>query len=100
MVGAMSRRGFLGAGGGVLAAAALAPAGAADAPAKKRPLRKAIMYATIGHPGAGLEKFRAVKAAGLEGVEPMSHMGPDEGLRGLEAAGPKAGTGCCHTPLG
>ena len=36
------------------------------------------MYATMTYKGSVLEKFKAVKAAGFEGVEPMSHMRQDE----------------------
>ena len=95
---AMSRRDFLKAGGATVAAGALAPAAlAADAPVKKRDLHKAMMYATIGYPGTVLEKFRAVKAAGFEGVEPMSHMNQDEVLKAFDATGLKAASVCCNT---
>jgi hexulose-6-phosphate isomerase len=96
---ALNRRDFLALGSGVLASAALYPAGsvAADSPAKKRPLRKAIMYATIGFKGPVLEQFQAVKAAGFEGVEPMSHMNQDEVLKALEVSGLKPASVCCNT---
>jgi hexulose-6-phosphate isomerase len=55
------------------------------------------MYATIGYRGPVLEKFRAVKAAGFEGVEPMSHMNQEEVLRALEETGLKAASVCCDT---
>jgi len=91
---AWNRRDFVKLGGGVLAAAAL---GAAEVPAKKRSIRKAIMYATIGFPGSVLEKFQAVKSAGFEGVEPMSHMKQDEVLKALDETGLKAASVCCST---
>jgi hexulose-6-phosphate isomerase len=96
---ALNRRDFLKLGSGALAAAALAPACPArdDPPAKKRALHKAIMYATIGFKGSVLEKFRAVKAAGFEGVEPMSHMNQDEVLKALEETGLKPASVCCNT---
>src|SRR5216684_2507777 len=99
MADACNRRDFLKLGGGVFAAAALGPAGAvaADTPAKKRNIRKAIMYATIGFKGTVREQFRAVKAAGFEGVEPMSHMNQDEVLKALEETGLKAASVCCNT---
>jgi hexulose-6-phosphate isomerase len=85
-------------GGGVLAAAALSPVALADqAPAKKRTIRKAVMYATIGYKGSVLEKFQALKAAGFEGVEPMSEMNQDEVLKALETTGLKAASVCCAT---
>jgi hexulose-6-phosphate isomerase len=92
----LNRRDFLQLGGGVLAAAALAPAGAADT-GTKRKLHKAIMYATIGYPGSVMEKFKAVKEAGFEGVEPMSHMNQTEVLKALDATGLKAASCCCNT---
>ena len=96
MTDTLNRRQFL--KRGTLAAVALAPAiQAADAPAKKRTIQKAIMYATIGYQGSVLEKFQAVKAAGFEGVEPMSHMNQDEVLKALEDTGLKAASVCCST---
>ncbi len=92
----LQRRDFLKLSGGLVATAALGSAVAAE-PAKKRPIKKAIMYATIGYKGSVLEKFRAVKAAGFEGVEPMSHMKQDEVLKALEETGLKAASVCCST---
>jgi L-ribulose-5-phosphate 3-epimerase len=96
---ALNRRNFLQLSGGALAAAALAPAAleAADQPAKKRSIKKAMMYATISYKGSVLEKFKAVKAAGFEGVEPMSHMKQDEVLKALDETGLKAASVCCDT---
>ena len=73
------------------------PCSAGDAPAKKRTLHKAIMYGTIGYKGSVLEKFQAVKAAGFEGVEPMSHMDQDEVVKAFEETGLKAASVCCNT---
>ena len=96
-----NRRDFLKRGSGLLAAAALGTAGVAvGAPPKKRALRKAIMYATIGYKGPVREQFRAVKAAGFEGVEPMSHMKQDEVLKALDESGLKAASVCCNTHWG
>jgi hexulose-6-phosphate isomerase len=98
MTESLHRRHFLKLGGSALAAAALGPLVAtADDPPKKRKLRKAIMYATIGFKGSVLEQFRAVKAAGFEGVEPMSHMNQDEVLKALDDTGLKAASVCCNT---
>jgi hexulose-6-phosphate isomerase len=94
-----NRRDFLKLGGGALAAAALGGAAAAE-PAKKRTLKKAIMYATIGFPGSVMEKFKAVKEAGFDGVEPMSHLKQDEVLKALEENGLKAASVCCDTHWG
>jgi L-ribulose-5-phosphate 3-epimerase len=94
----MQRRDFLKLGSG-LALAAVTPlaARADDPPAKKRTIKKAVMYATIGIKGSVLEKLQALKAAGFEGVEPMSHMDQDEVLKALDQTGLKAASVCCNT---
>src|SRR5439155_397253 len=66
-------------------------------PSRKRRIKKAIMYATVGVKGSVLEKFRAIKEASFEGVEPMSHMNQDEVMKALEATGLKAASTCCNT---
>jgi len=58
---------------------------AVDAP--KRPIKKGIMWGTIGLKGSVLEKMKAAKEAGFEGVEMMSHMNQDEVLRARDEAG-------------
>src|SRR6516164_11621193 len=94
----MKRRDFLKLGSGVIAAATFASdSTAADAPPRKRPIKKAIMYATIGFKGSVMEKFQAVKAAGFEGVEPMSHLNQDDVLKALQETGLKAASVCCAT---
>jgi hexulose-6-phosphate isomerase len=96
----MKRRDFL-KFGGACAAAALAPLGAlAEQKPKKRAIKKAVMYATIGLKGSVLEKFKALKEAGFEGVEPMSHMNQDEVVKALEETGLKAASVCCNTHWG
>jgi len=55
------------------------------------------MYATVGVKGTVFEKFKAIKEAGFEGVEPMSHMDQDEVVKALEETGLKAGSVCCST---
>jgi len=97
----LNRRDFLRVGGSALAFATL-PAGSsaaaesASAPRKRR-IKKAIMYATVGLKGSVLEKFTAIKEAGFEGVEPMSHMDQDDVMKALEATGLKAASTCCNT---
>jgi L-ribulose-5-phosphate 3-epimerase len=96
----MQRRDFLKVTGAV-AATALSPlAAAADEPAKKRAIKKAVMFATIGLKGTVLEKFQGLKAAGFEGVEPMSHMKQDEVANALDETGLKAASVCCDTHWG
>src|SRR3954453_23744361 len=75
------------------AAAAFAPSMSS---APKRNLRKAIMYSTIGVKGSVLEKFRAMKEAGFEGVEPMGAMNRDEVLAAFKETGLKAASVCDH----
>src|SRR5260221_4760191 len=62
--------------------------------AKKRPIRKAVMYGRLGFNGSVLEQFQALKDAGFEGVEPMSHMKQAEVLKALELTGLKAASVC------
>src|SRR6185436_7099405 len=82
----------------VLAGAAFnASLPAAEEKPKQRSLQKAIMYATIGYKGAVLEKFRAMKTAGFEGVEAMSHMNQDEVVKAYEETGLKCASVCCST---
>ena len=78
---------------GGAAAAAFAP----DAsPVSKRNLRKAIMYSTIGVKGSVVEKFRVMKEAGFEGVEPMGAMNRDEVLAAFKETGLQAASVCDH----
>ena len=91
----MDRRTFLHLSATATAAAALLPATAFAAP--KRKLKKAIMYNTIGVKGTPLERFKAMKAAGFEGVEPMGGMGRDEVVAALKETGLQAASVCCHT---
>ena len=76
------------------AAVALLPALSA---APNRKLRKAIMHSTIGVKGSVLEKYRVMKEAGFEGVEPMGGMNREEVLAALKETGLQAASVCCHT---
>jgi len=80
-----TRRHFLGAGGAALALGAAAPALLAGE--SKRPIKKGIMWATVGVKGSILEKMKAIKAAGFAGTEMMSHMDVDEVLRARDETG-------------
>ena len=71
--------------------------GADEPAAKKREIKKAIMYATVGVNGSVLEKFKAVREAGFEGVEPMGGMAQDDVVKALDETGLKAASVCCHT---
>jgi hexulose-6-phosphate isomerase len=73
-----------------VALVALLPAGLRadqDQTAPKRPLKRGIMWGTVGIKGSVLEKMKAVKEAGFEGVEMNSHMDQDEVLRARDATG-------------
>ena len=89
----MNRRYFLKVTSSAAAAATLVPRLHA---APKRNLRKAIMYSTIGVKGSVLEKFRAMREAGFEGVEPMGAMNRDEVLAAFKETGLKAASVCDH----
>src|SRR6266511_2607363 len=90
----MNRRSFLKITvAGAAAAVFLSSASAAS----KRKLRKAIMYSTIGVKGSVLEKYRVMKEAGFEGVEPMGGMNRDEVLAAFKETGLQAASVCCHT---
>ena len=91
----MNRRFFLKVTAGAAATTAFLPHLLAAAP--KRNLRKAIMYSTIGVKGTVLEKFRVMKDAGFDGVEPMGGMNRDEVLAAFKATGLQAASVCCHT---
>jgi len=89
----MNRRSFLKITAASAAAVAVLPSASA---ASKRNLRKAIMYSTIGVKGSVLEKFRVMKEAGFEGVEPMGGMNRDEVLAAFKETGLKAASVCDH----
>ena len=53
----------------------------------KRPIKKGIMWATVGVKGPVLVRMKAIKAAGFDGVEMMSHMSAEEVLRARDETG-------------
>ena len=57
-------------------------------------LKKSIMWGTVGLQGSVLEKCKAVKEAGFEGIEPNSHMDRKEVLDAMQATGLKASSVC------
>src|SRR6266496_1529120 len=89
----MNRRSFLTITMAGTAAAAFLPSASA---ASNRKLRKAIMHSTIGVKGSVLEKYRVMKEAGFEGVEPMGGMDRDEVLAALKETGLQAASVCDH----
>src|SRR3954469_2347237 len=91
----INRRSFLTVTVGAAAMVALGPQGYCAAP--KRNLRKAIMYSTVGVKGSVLDRFRAMKEAGFEGVEPMGGMNREEVIAAFKETGLQAASVCCHT---
>src|SRR5215212_4913379 len=91
----VNRRSFLKVTVGAAAVAALGSHGYCAAP--KRNLRKAIMYSTIGVKGSVLEKFRAMKEAGFEGVEPIGGMKREEVMAAFAETGLHAASVCCRS---
>ena len=55
------------------------------------------MIDTLGLKGSLEERFKAMKAAGFDGVELSSHMNQDEVVKALAASGLKAASVCCST---
>lgn len=89
----MNRRSFLQHSASALAFTALGTVSlAADlskegAVRSRRPLKRGIMWGTVGVKGSVLEKMKAVKAAGFDGAEMNSHMDQDEVLRARDETG-------------
>jgi L-ribulose-5-phosphate 3-epimerase len=93
-----TRRSFIRNAAIITPGAALAPhLLAAQSGSKKRALKKAMMWDTIGYKGTVMEKCRAVKAAGFDGIEPSSHMNQDEVVKAMDETGLKAASVCCST---
>ncbi len=84
-----SRRDFLKTSSAALALAAsgVTAFAADEKPSANRPMKKAIMWGTVGVKGSTLEKMKAVKAAGFDGAEMNSHMDQDEVLRARDETG-------------
>lgn len=66
----------------------------AYAAAPKNTFKKSMMWGTVGMEGTVLEKCKAMKAAGFDGVEPNSHMDRQEMLAAMKATGLKASSVC------
>lgn len=81
----------------LVSSARMSSALAVETAPKKRSIKKAIMFGTIGMKGSVLDKMKAARDAGFEGVEPMGGMDSDEVVKALDATGLKAVSVCCHT---
>lgn len=93
----ISRRSFVQTTALATAALTASSLGSLQAEGKKRSFRKGIMFQTVGVKGSVLDKFKAIKEAGFEGVEPVSHMDVEEVLRARDATGLLVPSVCCNT---
>jgi len=59
--------------------------------------KKSIMWGTVGIPGSVLEKCKAIKEAGFQGIEPNSHMNRSEVIDAVKATGLGVSDVCCST---
>ena len=57
-------------------------------------LKKSIMWETAGLQGSVLDKCKAIKEAGFDGIEPNSHMDRNAVLDAMQATGLKASSVC------
>jgi hexulose-6-phosphate isomerase len=62
---------------------------------KKRDIKKAMMLPTVPGGGSVVDKFRRIKAAGFDGVEPRGGMDRDEVLKARDAEGLQIPSVCC-----
>jgi L-ribulose-5-phosphate 3-epimerase len=97
-----SRREFVKSSAAIFSATLLAPNLFAAQPAesslgKKRNIKKAMMLPTVPGRGSVTEKFRMIKAAGFDGVEPRGSMNRDEILKARDETGLKIPSVCCLT---
>jgi hexulose-6-phosphate isomerase len=100
----MERRNFLKKGMIVAGAAAFSKdgfAGSIEGEAKPESetvssdtLKKSIMWGTVGMEGTILDKCKAIKEAGFQGVEPNSHLNRSEMAEALKITGLKASSVC------
>ncbi|MST01387.1 MAG: twin-arginine translocation signal domain-containing protein, partial [Pedosphaera sp.] len=91
----MNRRHFLATSAALAASTVIAPS--LFAAEKKRDIKKAIMWGTVGVKGNVLEKMKLVKAAGFTGVEPNGGMNREDVVAALKETGLLAASVCCHT---
>lgn len=86
----MNRRDFLArsiSGAVLLGGVGWQAMGAELSQARRRALKRGIMWGTVGVKGSVLEKMKAVKEAGFDGAEMNSHMDQEEVLRARDATG-------------
>jgi hexulose-6-phosphate isomerase len=59
--------------------------------------KKSIMWESVGMRGSILEKCKAIKEAGYQGIEPSSHMNRQEVIDATKATGLAVSDVCCST---
>ena len=59
--------------------------------------KKSIMWGTVGVEGSVLDKCKAIKEAGFEGIEPNSHMDRQEVINATKETGLAITDVCCST---
>jgi hexulose-6-phosphate isomerase len=64
---------------------------------RPRSIKKAIMLGTVTLKGTLDDQLAAIRDAGFEGVEPMSHMDTDKVLSARDKSGLKIPSVCCNT---
>ena len=62
--------------------------------------KKSIMWGTVGLEGSVLDKCKAIKEAGFQGIEPNSHMDRKEVIDAAKATGLAITDVCCSTHWG
>lgn len=93
----LTRRDFLRVSGAMAMLATAVPlafAAIETPPPPKRNYKKAIMWGTVGVKGSVLEKMKAVKAAGFDGVEMPSHLNQAEVLAAQAETGLEINSVC------
>lgn len=61
------------------------------------PFKRSIMWGTVSLEGSVMDKCKAIKAAGFDGIEPNSHMDRNEVIEAMKANGLIASSVCCST---
>ncbi len=67
---------------------------------QQKTFKKSVMWGTVGIKGSVLDKCKAVKAAGYQGIEPNSHMDRKEVLAAVKTTGLGISDVCCSTHWG
>jgi L-ribulose-5-phosphate 3-epimerase len=92
----LTRRNFIATGTAALSLAALIPevVRAAKPVVSGRKVKRAIMWATVRLKGTIMDKMKAIKSAGFEGVEIISHLNQQEVLQARDETGLEISSVC------